>query len=68
MGVDDIVSTQFVDPPLTTVSLPLYDLGAVGMERLIKLRSGELTLDNTITLPHHLVIRKSTSAPAVASG
>lgn len=68
MGVDDIVSTQFVDPPLTTVSLPLYDLGAVGMESLIRLRSGELTLDNTITLAHHLVIRKSTSAPAFASG
>jgi LacI family transcriptional regulator len=37
MGIDDIGCAQFVDPPLTTISLPLYDLGKVGMESLIKL-------------------------------
>jgi DNA-binding LacI/PurR family transcriptional regulator len=61
MGIDDIVTTQFVDPPLTTISLPLYDLGAKGMECLIKVRNGEIANDEVITLPYHLVIRKSTA-------
>ena len=65
MGIDDIRMTQFVDPPLTTISLPLYDLGARGMAGLIKLRSGELTADDRLTLPHHLVIRKSTAPPGL---
>jgi len=63
MGIDNIASTQFVDPPLTTVSLPLYDLGAMGMERLIKLRHQETTTEEVTILPHHLVIRRSTGAP-----
>ena len=64
MGIDDIVTTQFVDPPLTTISLPLYDLGATGMESLIKLRNGMITSNEAITLPHHLVVRKSTALPS----
>jgi len=63
MGIDDIGCAQFVDPPLTTISLPLYDLGKVGMESLIKLRFGEIKITDTITLPHHLVERKSTVPP-----
>lgn len=64
MGIDDIINTQFVDPPLTTISLPMYDLGATGMERLIKIRNGELTGNEAVTMPHQLVIRKSTAPPA----
>jgi LacI family transcriptional regulator len=63
MGVDDIATTQFVDPPLTTISLPLYDLGARGMESVIKLRHRELNGYNAVTLPHRLVVRKSTAPP-----
>jgi LacI family transcriptional regulator len=63
MGIDDIPTARIVDPPLTTVALPLYDLGAIGMESLIKLRSGELTLNDSVTLPHQLVVRKSTAPP-----
>jgi DNA-binding LacI/PurR family transcriptional regulator len=63
MGIDDVATAQYVDPPLTTIALPLTGMGATGMECLIKLRQEELTLDQTITLPHHLVVRKSTAAP-----
>jgi len=62
MGIDDIPFAEFVDPPLTTIALPLYDLGKVGMESLIKLRNGETLEFNGIVLPHSLVIRKSTAA------
>ncbi|OGO31827.1 MAG: hypothetical protein A2Z16_08020 [Chloroflexi bacterium RBG_16_54_18] len=63
MGIDDIAIAQFVDPPLTTVSLPLYELGKVGMESLIKLRYGEMKISDTLLLPHQLVVRKSTAQP-----
>ena len=64
VGIDDIATAQVVDPPLTTVSLPLYDLGATGMESLIKLRRGEIENDGVITLPHHLILRRSAASPA----
>lgn len=63
MGIDDIATTQFVDPPLTTMALPLYELGATGMGQVIKLRNGSLTNMEAITLPHHLVERRSTAPP-----
>ncbi len=65
MGVDDIAIAKFVDPPLTTVSLPLYELGRVGMESLIKLRYGEMKISDTILLPHKLIVRKSTAQPRI---
>lgn len=62
MGIDDIATAQFVDPPLTTMALPLYDLGATGMQSFINLRHKELMADDSLTLPHHLVVRKSVAA------
>ncbi len=67
MGVDDVATAQFVDPPLTTIALPLHGLGAAGMESLIGLRNDTLTRDQSVTLPHQLVIRKSTAAPRRAA-
>ncbi len=63
MGIDDIPFAKFVDPALTTVALPLYDLGKVGMESLLKLHYGEDPGMEEIILPHSLVIRKSTAPP-----
>jgi LacI family transcriptional regulator len=64
VGIDDIALAQIVDPPLTTMALPLYELGARGMESLIKLRTRELaSQEDAVTLPHRLVIRKSSAAP-----
>jgi LacI family transcriptional regulator len=61
MGIDDIPFAKFVDPALTTIALPLYELGKVGMESLLKLREGETLDEEGIILPHSLVIRKSTA-------
>lgn len=63
MGIDDIATAQAVDPPLTTMALPLYDLGSIGMESLIKLRHKELADHHERILPYRLVIRRSTTAP-----
>jgi LacI family transcriptional regulator len=61
MGIDDIPFAKFVDPALTTVALPLYELGKVGMESLIKLHNGEALDEKGVLLPHSLVARKSTA-------
>ncbi len=63
MGVDDIPAAEFVEPSLSTVAIPMYELGAVSMESFLKFRRGELTLDDAVILPHRLVARKSTVPP-----
>jgi len=69
MGIDDVATAQFVDPPLTTIALPLHGLGAAGMESLIRLRKQDQTLAaaKPLILPHHLVIRQSTAPPRRAA-
>jgi len=63
MGIDDIPFAQIVDPALTTISLPLYELGKVGMESLVKLHKGEKLDEKGIMLPHTIIVRKSTAPP-----
>ena len=64
MGVDDITFTRFVDPPLTTMEIPMYELGKTGMEKLIALRQMEESPEETVILPHQLVVRESTGMPS----
>ncbi len=59
MGIDDIATAIAVHPALTTVAIPLHELGATGMESLLRLRAGELIADEGVTLPHHIVVRDS---------
>lgn len=61
MGIDDISTTEFVDPPLTTVAIPMRELGAMAMEQLVRLRKDGSASDGDILLPHQLVIRQSTA-------
>lgn len=63
MGIDDIPFARFIDPPLTTVSIPLYELGKIGMESLLEIRKGLLSNTGEVVLAHHLVVRKSTGKP-----
>jgi DNA-binding LacI/PurR family transcriptional regulator len=63
MGIDDITPAVFIDPPLSTIALPLYEQGAKGMEYLVKLRNCEVDANKTIMLPHKLIIRASTAPP-----
>jgi len=63
IGIDDIAFARFVDPPLTTVSVPMYALGKIGMESLVTLRKGNRPEKELVVLPHQIVVRKSTGAP-----
>jgi len=65
VGFDDLGHSAFVNPSLTTVHLPLYEVGALACERLIERVHGrpERVAD---TLSTHLVVRDSTAiAPAL---
>jgi len=57
MGIDDIPFARFIDPPLTTVSIPLYELGRIGMDSLMRIRKGEIPIQGEVILPHQLVVR-----------
>ena len=55
-GIDDIRASSFVD--LTTVSVPMYELGALGARRILEAR--EARPSARTVLPHRLVVRGST--------
>lgn len=63
-GFDDVPATQYTHPTLTTVRVPMHEMGLMGMNQLIRLIAGE-SIDDVI-LPHSLVIRSSCASPAGA--
>ncbi|QFP80026.1 catabolite control protein A [Latilactobacillus graminis] len=52
--------TEMVRPKLTSISQPLYDMGAVAMRLLTKMMNKEDVDDKTILLPYSIVARDST--------
>ena len=60
VGFDDIQQMAFVNPSLTTVHLPLYEVGARACELLVQRVRGK-TDRIAERLATHLVLRDSTS-------
>jgi LacI family transcriptional regulator len=60
VGFDDLQQSAFVRPSLTTVHLPLYEVGALACERLIERIRGSVDRVSE-TLKTHLVVRESTA-------
>lgn len=60
IGFDDLQHLAFSNPSLTTVHLPLYELGVLACERLIEKVRGKVERVADV-LPTHLVLRESTS-------
>ena len=57
---NNTVLTDMARPRLTSISQPLYDMGAVSMRLLTKLMNKEDVEEKTIVLPHNIVKRGST--------
>ena len=61
VGFDNVPTGSYFDPPLTTVEIPMYDIGAAAMKMLIDLLSGEnfekLRLFNTKLLVKGSTVR-----------
>jgi len=65
MGIDNVEISALIEPPLTTVSQPLYDIGVLAAKRLIeqinhKEKFSELKPPHIDLLSTELIIRKST--------
>jgi len=60
IGCDNIQYAAFVNPALTTIDTPLYDVGMLACERLIERVRGR-TEPVAEVLPTHLVLRQSTA-------
>lgn len=59
VGFDDIAPCRYVDPPLTTVHVPLHDLGVAGMRVALDLLGGAEDV-GPIRVPVALSVRSST--------
>lgn len=63
VGFDDIPSARYASPPLTTVRVPIRELGVAAVERLVALVRGADRTAGQVTLPVELVVRGSTAPP-----
>ncbi|MFB0546346.1 MAG: LacI family DNA-binding transcriptional regulator [Anaerolineae bacterium] len=59
VGFDDLSASTYIDPPLTTIRLPAYDLGRRAGEMIIQLINGQELAEKQVFLETELVIRKS---------
>lgn len=59
IGIDNIFLSELVEPPLTTVALPAYELGVESTKMLQRLIGGVQDTTEPVVLPAHLVIRAS---------
>jgi LacI family transcriptional regulator, repressor for deo operon, udp, cdd, tsx, nupC, and nupG len=63
VGFDDIRFSRYFDPPLTTVTQPMQEIGAGCVRLLLEILRGNPLAPVSITLPHRLTVRKSTAPP-----
>lgn len=64
VGLDDILFSRLAYPPLTTIHVPRETLGRLGFELLDAMRRSAKAAMLTQQVETHLVVRKSTAAPA----
>jgi LacI family transcriptional regulator len=63
VGCDGLDSAAFTSPPLTTVRVPFYEIGAEAMRVLLRLVAGDGAGPRNVRLPVHLIARASTAPP-----
>lgn len=62
VAVHDLPLVRYLDPPLTTVRMPLEELGQRGVERLISAAADE-PINEVLREPMELVVRGSSAPP-----
>ncbi|MBN1171680.1 MAG: LacI family DNA-binding transcriptional regulator [Micromonosporaceae bacterium] len=58
IGFDDVDLARYVEPPLTTVRQPIFDLGRVLARQLVAMAAGT-PVEPSVILPTELVVRDS---------
>lgn len=62
VGFDDIRLSQYFDPPLTTIRVPIEAAARASVNQLVQLIESEEAVIKATTLPVELIIRKSCGA------
>ncbi len=65
IGFDDIPWAQFSSPPLTTIEMPIEEMAAEAIDRLMKRIDGHKLSHRQVTFGTSLVERGSTAAPKI---
>ena len=63
ISIDDIETSQYLSPMLTTVHVPMEEMGTVAAKILIDRINGGHTLPMQIKLPFYLAKRESCAPP-----
>ena len=67
IGFDDVPTSQFMTPPLTTIHQPLIEMAQQAAQLAIDIRNGKIDplgdVPRRIILPTSLVVRESTAPP-----
>jgi LacI family transcriptional regulator, galactose operon repressor len=63
IGFDDTPLASYLDPPLTTVRMPLEELGSVAAESLLREIGGRRAESVMVDIPPELVVRGSAAPP-----
>jgi len=63
---DDMSLFAYVDPPITAIAQPSYDIGRAAADLLVRRLEGDERATGDITLPARLIGRGSTAPPAPA--
>lgn len=61
VGFDDIPLSTLVEPALTTIHQPKYEIGIQSMNMLLDLIEGRAKARKQVVLPHELIARESTA-------
>lgn len=61
VGVNDDPLTAQLDPPLSTIRIPVFDLGATAARMLVDLLGGKVEGPRQVILPSQLVVRASSN-------
>jgi len=61
VGFDDIRFARHIDPPLTTIAQPMREIGEGTVRLLLEILNGDEITPISVTLPHKLTVRGSTS-------
>ena len=60
IGGNDMPIASYLDPPLTTMKIPFYEIGKSGAEMLINVLTGKKVDTTSIIMKPQLITRKST--------
>lgn len=63
IGFENIRFSEICDPPLTTIGQPAELIGTRAMEKLFQILDGDEKTNNSETVDHTLVVRRSTAPP-----